>query len=85
MGWTPRQFNREADDLANGRVHAFDPALEVKFDPRDLGWHILPHALVNQSQTLCGLLNGASFVLSLTSFRVCFFHRCKTSDCVPVS
>ena len=45
VGLTLREFNREADDLANGRVHAFDPAIEVKLDPRDLDWHILSHAL----------------------------------------
>ena len=32
VGWTPRQFNREADDLANGRTRAFDPELEVKMN-----------------------------------------------------
>ena len=45
VGWTPRQFNREADDLANGRTQAFDPELEVKMNPEDLDWFILPQAL----------------------------------------
>ena len=36
VSWTPRLFNREADDLAIGRTEAFSSALEVKLQPDEL-------------------------------------------------
>ena len=46
VNWAPRLFNREADDLANGRTQAFSPSLEVKMNPSELQWHILPQVLL---------------------------------------
>ena len=36
VSWAPRLFDREADDLANGRTQAFSPAIQ---------WHVLPQVL----------------------------------------
>ena len=41
----PRFFNREPDDLTNGRTQASSPALEVKLNPDDIQWHVLPQVL----------------------------------------
>ena len=43
--WTPREANREADELANGVVHRFAPSLEVKIQPEQLSWYVLPEML----------------------------------------
>ena len=43
--WAPREANKEADELANGDVHQFSPALEVKIRAEELDWYILPKAL----------------------------------------
>ena len=39
--WTPREANREADELAKGVVHGFALSLEVKIQPKQLSWHVL--------------------------------------------
>ena len=41
----PRESIREADRLANGVTDGFDPQLEMKIDPEELAWDILPEAL----------------------------------------
>ena len=43
--WAPREANKEADELANGDVHQFSPALEVKMWAEELDWYILPKVL----------------------------------------
>ena len=43
--WAPREANKEADELANGDVHQFSPALEVKTRAEELDWYILPKVL----------------------------------------
>ena len=43
--WTPREANREADELANGVVHRFAPSLEVKIQPEQISWYVLPEML----------------------------------------
>ena len=43
--WTPREANREADELANGVVHRFAPSLEVKIQPEQLSRYVLPEML----------------------------------------
>ena len=45
VSWAPRLCNRDADDLANGRTEVFSPALEVKLEPDELHWHVLPQVL----------------------------------------
>ena len=42
--WTPREFNREADALANGDSSQFSPELQLRVEPRDLKWHVLDRA-----------------------------------------
>ena len=42
---TPREFNREADALANGNSSQFSPELQLRIEPRDLKWHVLDRAL----------------------------------------
>ena len=39
--WTPREFNREADALANGDSSQFSPGLELRVEPHTLKWHVL--------------------------------------------
>ena len=43
--WSPRAGNSEADALANGDFHGFDPALRCNFDPANMDWVLLPEAL----------------------------------------
>ena len=43
--WAPREFNREADRLANGIVDSFDPAKRLQVSPSSLKWNILSEAL----------------------------------------
>ena len=43
--WTPREFNQEADVLANGDSSQFSPELQLRIEPRDLKWHVLDRAL----------------------------------------
>ena len=43
--WTPREFNREADALANGDSSQFSPSLELRVEPHTLKWHVLDRAL----------------------------------------
>ena len=43
--WTPREFNREADALANGDSSQFRPELQLRIEVRDLKWHVLDRAL----------------------------------------
>ena len=41
LDWIPRDANREADALADGRGEGFDPALRVSTDLRDVRWLVL--------------------------------------------
>ena len=43
--WAPREGNKEADKLANGKAEDFDPSLRVHVDASTLCWDILPAAL----------------------------------------
>ena len=43
--WTPREFNREADALANGDTSQFSPELELRVEPHTLKWHVLDRAV----------------------------------------
>ena len=43
--WAPREFNREADRLANGIVDSLDPAKRLQVSPISLKWNILLEAL----------------------------------------
>ena len=43
--WAPREFNREADMLANGITSSFDPAKRLRVTADSLSWSILPQAL----------------------------------------
>ena len=43
--WTPREFSREADALANGYSSQFSPSLELRVEPHTLKWHVLDRAL----------------------------------------
>ena len=45
VSWAPRLCNREPDDLASVRTEAFSPAQEVKLEPDELHWHVLPQVL----------------------------------------
>ena len=45
VDWTPREGNKEADQLANGVVKSFSPELEIKLDQSLIQWEILPDAL----------------------------------------
>ena len=42
---SPAEFNREADRLANGVTDGFNPLLEMKLEPEEIVWDILPDAL----------------------------------------
>ena len=37
--WAPREFNREADRVANGVTEGFNPQLEMKLQPEELRSH----------------------------------------------
>ena len=43
--WAPREYNREADQLANGDVEAFDPEQRLLVSANSLTWDVLPDAL----------------------------------------
>ena len=43
--WTPRSGNKETDELANGVTNRFRPENEVRINPEDLQWYVLPKAL----------------------------------------
>ena len=43
--WAPREWNKEADQLANGSTELFDPAKRLEVAARTLSWSILPEAL----------------------------------------
>ena len=45
MEWAPREYNREADRLANGIVDSFDPAKRMHVTANSLPWNILPEVL----------------------------------------
>ena len=40
--WAPREFNKEADKLANGNFEPFDPAKRLPVTVQSLTWNILP-------------------------------------------
>ena len=43
--WAPREFNKEADQLANGITDSFDPDRRLHVSSRTLNWNILPTAI----------------------------------------
>ena len=43
--WAPREFNKEADQLANGITDSFDPSRRLHVSSQSLTWNILPMAL----------------------------------------
>ena len=43
--WAPREFNKEADQLANGNSDSFDPNRRLHVSSQSLTWNILPMAL----------------------------------------
>ena len=43
--WAPREYNREADQLANGVTDAFNPAKRLEVSAQSLSWNVLPEAL----------------------------------------
>ena len=43
--WAPREFNKEADHLANGNTIDFDPAKRLNVSASTLTWNILHEAL----------------------------------------
>ena len=43
--WAPREYNRVADQLANGDVVAFDAEKRLLVSADSLAWNILPDAL----------------------------------------
>ena len=45
LQWAPREFNAEADALADGRVDGFDPRLRVGTDLASVKWMVLPALL----------------------------------------
>ena len=45
LEWVPRDFNREADALADGVTDGFDPALEVSIPAPELPCLVLPTLL----------------------------------------
>ena len=45
LQWAPREFNAEADALADGRVDGFDPQLRVGTDLASVKWMVLPALL----------------------------------------
>ena len=40
--WAPREFNKEADQLANGVTDSFDPNRRIHVSSQTLTWNILP-------------------------------------------
>ena len=45
LEWAPREYNREADQLANDIMDAFDPEKRLRVSASTLTWNILPEAL----------------------------------------
>ena len=45
LDWVPRQVNKEADALADGRFEGFDPALRVPVDFARTKWLVLDRLL----------------------------------------
>ena len=43
--WAPREFNKEADQLAKGITDSFDPSRRLHVSSQTLTWNILPMAL----------------------------------------
>ena len=43
--WAPREFNKEADQLANGVTNSFDPNRRIHVSSQTLTWNILPTAI----------------------------------------
>ena len=43
--WIPREGNKEADRLAKGIFHDFDPCMRIPVSTRSLVWEILPESL----------------------------------------
>ena len=43
--WAPREFNNEADQLANGITDSFDPNRRIHVSSQTLTWNILPTAI----------------------------------------
>ena len=43
--WAPRNFNKEADQLANGILDSFDPGKRLHVSASSLSWSVLPEAL----------------------------------------
>ena len=43
--WAPSEFNKEADQLANGITDSFDPDRRIHVSSRTLNWNILPTAI----------------------------------------
>ena len=43
--WAPREFNKEADQLANGVTDSFDPNRRIHVSSKSLNWIILPTAI----------------------------------------
>ena len=43
--WAPRDFNKEADELANGFFDSFFPAKRIPVSAHSLSWRTLPDAL----------------------------------------
>ena len=48
--WAPRTANFEADSLANGETHSFNPSRRIEVDVNSLGWEILQDALRMERQ-----------------------------------
>ena len=42
LEWAPREENREADALADGRTEGFSPDLRAGLDFSEIGWLVLP-------------------------------------------
>ena len=66
--WEPREYNKEADQLANGNREAYDPEKRLHVQPSTLIWNILPAALeagreaeraFQNVKASCGLTNQA--------------------------
>ena len=43
--WAPREFNKDADQLANGDTDSFDPNRRIHVSSQTLNWIILPTAI----------------------------------------
>ena len=63
--WIPREGNREADRLANGIFHGFNPDLRIPVTASSLVWEILPEAL--DAGKICrGVLPGSQDQRAIT-------------------